>query len=229
MEKYTRLPLGWECRRDKRSGKLYFLDHKNKTTTWDDPRPLPPGWEKKKDARTGNFYFVDHNKRSTQWEDPRPPLSADQIKESKGKPRRMEHTGDKDGSGTGMLDMYEGILCMALADRSISEEEEELLLKMRRKLGISNSDHEKALSNIGITQTDWESMREKGNDSSPSDGSPNAVAECVICFDNLGDHVILDCMHMCLCKDDAREIMNSTKTCPKCRVSIREGIRRVYL
>ena len=33
-----KLPEGWEMAVDKASGKRYFIDHKNRTTTWDDPR-----------------------------------------------------------------------------------------------------------------------------------------------------------------------------------------------
>lgn len=44
------LPEGWEKRIDP-NGRVYFVNHKNKTTQWEDPRtqgkedPLPPGWE----------------------------------------------------------------------------------------------------------------------------------------------------------------------------------------
>lgn len=33
-----KLPEHWELARDKATGKRYFIDHKNRTTTWDDPR-----------------------------------------------------------------------------------------------------------------------------------------------------------------------------------------------
>ncbi|XP_043263136.1 uncharacterized protein LOC122403595 isoform X3 [Colletes gigas] len=32
------LPPGWECRYDTRSGRPYFINHFNRTTTWEDPR-----------------------------------------------------------------------------------------------------------------------------------------------------------------------------------------------
>ena len=49
------LPSGWE-RRAQPDGRIYFVNHKNRTTQWEDPRtqgqelggdeaPLPPGWE----------------------------------------------------------------------------------------------------------------------------------------------------------------------------------------
>lgn len=54
------------------------MNHKNKTTQWEDPRtqgkepegPLPAGWELKTTA-DGAPYFVDHNTRTTTFTDPR--------------------------------------------------------------------------------------------------------------------------------------------------------------
>uniref|UniRef100_A0A7N8YC73 E3 ubiquitin-protein ligase n=1 Tax=Mastacembelus armatus TaxID=205130 RepID=A0A7N8YC73_9TELE len=48
-------------------GRVYYVDHNTKTTTWE--RPLPPGWEKRVDQR-GRFYYVDHNTRTTTWQRP---------------------------------------------------------------------------------------------------------------------------------------------------------------
>ncbi|KAL5481307.1 hypothetical protein EMCRGX_G021442 [Ephydatia muelleri] len=70
------LPPGWEAKTTK-DGRVYYVDHLTKTTTWDHPLkksienlPLPPGWEKKI-TPDGRPYFLDHNTKSTQWEDPR--------------------------------------------------------------------------------------------------------------------------------------------------------------
>ncbi|XP_014004393.1 NEDD4-like E3 ubiquitin-protein ligase WWP2 isoform X3 [Salmo salar] len=60
------LPTGWE-QRVLPHGRVYYVDHNTKTTTWE--RPLPPGWEKRVDQR-GRFYYVDHNTRTTTWQRP---------------------------------------------------------------------------------------------------------------------------------------------------------------
>ncbi|MBN3298189.1 WWP2 ligase, partial [Amia calva] len=60
------LPHGWE-QRVLPNGRVYYVDHNTKTTTWE--RPLPPGWEKRVDQR-GRFYYVDHNTRTTTWQRP---------------------------------------------------------------------------------------------------------------------------------------------------------------
>ncbi|ERL86970.1 hypothetical protein D910_04373 [Dendroctonus ponderosae] len=76
------LPSGWE-RRVQPEGRVYFVNHKNRTTQWEDPRtqgqeigeidelPLPPGWEIRYTDDTKR-YFVDHNSKSTTFDDPRP-------------------------------------------------------------------------------------------------------------------------------------------------------------
>jgi hypothetical protein len=63
------LPDGWE-KRIEPNGRVYFVNHKNRTTQWEDPRtqgqmkeePLPPGWEMRW-TEDKVKYFVDHNTR----------------------------------------------------------------------------------------------------------------------------------------------------------------------
>lgn len=75
------LPSGWE-RRSQPDGRVYYVNHKNRTTQWEDPRTqgqevsaleeaLPTGWEIRF-TEDGTRYFVDHNKRTTTFQDPRP-------------------------------------------------------------------------------------------------------------------------------------------------------------
>ena len=88
------LPAGWEARRttnaDGDEGRVYFVDHNKRETSWDDPRlgldqkreddlnengGLPKGWEVKWNEK-GRKYFVDHNERTTTWIDPRVGVKA---------------------------------------------------------------------------------------------------------------------------------------------------------
>ncbi|KAJ0174354.1 hypothetical protein K1T71_010500 [Dendrolimus kikuchii] len=92
------LPPGWSMQKAP-NGRIFFIDHNQKTTTWIDPRtgcasslptsstanagaeadelgPLPEGWEERVHT-DGRIFFIDHNTRTTQWEDPR--LSNPQI------------------------------------------------------------------------------------------------------------------------------------------------------
>ncbi|KAG7160969.1 E3 ubiquitin-protein ligase Su(dx)-like [Homarus americanus] len=83
------LPSGWEKRQEP-NGRIYFVNHRNRTTQWDDPRTqgmvleeeaLPPGWEMRL-TEDGRQYFVDHNSRQTTFQDPRP--GAKQISANRG-------------------------------------------------------------------------------------------------------------------------------------------------
>lgn len=79
------------------NGRVFFIDHQKKGTSWVDPRtgcaspmpnatqnsntfedrstednlgPLPEGWEERVHS-DGRIFFIDHNTRITQWDDPR--------------------------------------------------------------------------------------------------------------------------------------------------------------
>lgn len=94
------LPDGWE-KRVQPDNRVYFVNHKNRTTQWEDPRtqgqemslmdegPLPPGWEVRFTAE-GHRFFVDHNTRRTTYEDPRP--GAPKGKGVYGVPRAYERS-----------------------------------------------------------------------------------------------------------------------------------------
>jgi E3 ubiquitin-protein ligase NEDD4 len=90
------LPAGWE-QRFTPTGRPYFVNHNDRSTTWRDPRqtvapiasegqaatqptaasnlgPLPSGFEMRLTS-TARVYFVDHNTKTTTWDDPRLPSS----------------------------------------------------------------------------------------------------------------------------------------------------------
>ncbi|XP_034942339.1 E3 ubiquitin-protein ligase NEDD4 isoform X2 [Chelonus insularis] len=94
------LPTGWSMQLAP-NGRMFFIDHNERATTWVDPRtgrpspmpnhnvpsatsrsdldqlgPLPEGWEERVHT-DGRIFFIDHNTRTTQWEDPR--MSNPQI------------------------------------------------------------------------------------------------------------------------------------------------------
>ncbi len=85
------LPPDWGMARAP-SGQIYFMDHKNKTTQWEDPRkqlhaqllqeqqlsPLPDGWEQSM-TEEGEVYFINHTKQTTTWFDPRIPSHCQTV------------------------------------------------------------------------------------------------------------------------------------------------------
>ncbi|TNN78674.1 E3 ubiquitin-protein ligase Itchy [Liparis tanakae] len=64
----TNLLPEWEQRGDQ-NGRLYYVDHIEKRTTWERPDPLPSGWERRVDPM-GRVYYVDHITRTTTWQRP---------------------------------------------------------------------------------------------------------------------------------------------------------------
>ncbi|KAJ8925495.1 hypothetical protein NQ315_009333 [Exocentrus adspersus] len=111
------LPSGWSIQRAP-NGRLFFIDHNERTTSWVDPRtgraspmpnqaatpvvnkrpdddlgPLPEGWEERVHT-DGRIFFIDHNTRTTQWEDPRlsnPQIAGPAIPYSRDYKRKYEY------------------------------------------------------------------------------------------------------------------------------------------
>ncbi|KAK2722126.1 E3 ubiquitin-protein ligase Su(dx)-like [Artemia franciscana] len=91
------LPEGWE-KRTETNGRVYFVNHKNRTTQWEDPRTqgqiqeeaLPDGWEMRL-TEDGVRYFVDHVSKNTTFEDPRP-NAARGLKGAYGVPQAYERS-----------------------------------------------------------------------------------------------------------------------------------------
>lgn len=89
------LPSNWSMQVAP-NGRVFFIDHTTKSTTWVDPRtsrpsvipnqnkvvnkpknsalddlgPLPDSWEERVHT-DGRVFFIDHSTRTTQWDDPR--------------------------------------------------------------------------------------------------------------------------------------------------------------
>ncbi|XP_065168760.1 E3 ubiquitin-protein ligase Nedd-4 isoform X2 [Atheta coriaria] len=111
------LPPGWTVQMAP-NGRLFFIDHNDRTTSWVDPRtgraspmpnqptvpvanrkpdddlgPLPEGWEERVHS-DGRIFFIDHNTRTTQWEDPRlsnPSIAGPAIPYSRDYKRKYEY------------------------------------------------------------------------------------------------------------------------------------------
>ncbi|KAJ3010120.1 UNVERIFIED_CONTAM: Membrane-associated guanylate kinase, WW and PDZ domain-containing protein 2 [Siphonaria sp. JEL0065] len=78
------IPKDWERATDE-SGRVYFVNHKKKSTSWIDPRTfhlrkhnvkdivpgeLPYGWEEVYDAQSNQYYYVDHLLEEHHWSPP---------------------------------------------------------------------------------------------------------------------------------------------------------------
>ncbi|XP_076069409.1 E3 ubiquitin-protein ligase Nedd4 isoform X2 [Oratosquilla oratoria] len=108
------LPKGWSSQVAP-NGRVFFIDHIKRQTTWIDPRsgmpssppnqrhasnwrhedelgPLPEGWEQRVHS-DGRIFFIDHKNRTTTWEDPRlqnPAIAGHAIPYSRDYKRKYE-------------------------------------------------------------------------------------------------------------------------------------------
>ena len=87
------LPEHWSEHKDPNSGKSYFMDNKNKSTTWTRPKSvdmssnaplkkslktaaslviaaLPEHWSEHKDPESGKSYYMDNKNKVTSWTRP---------------------------------------------------------------------------------------------------------------------------------------------------------------
>ena len=105
------------------NGRVFFIDHQNKITTWIDPRtskpsavpgkgkavnkpkftsvddlgPLPDSWEERVHT-DGRIFFIDHSTRTTQWDDPRlsnPLIAGPAVPYSRDYKRKYEYLQTK--------------------------------------------------------------------------------------------------------------------------------------
>jgi len=105
------------------NGRVFFIDHNTKSTTWIDPRtnkpspapqpnhvpntllasviddlgPLPDGWEERVHT-DGRIFFIDHNTQTTQWDDPRmsnPDIAGPAVPYSRDYKRKYEYFQSK--------------------------------------------------------------------------------------------------------------------------------------
>eukprot|EP00088_Acartia_fossae_P069938 TRINITY_DN9237_c0_g1_i1.p1 TRINITY_DN9237_c0_g1~~TRINITY_DN9237_c0_g1_i1.p1 ORF type:complete len:874 (-),score=165.88 TRINITY_DN9237_c0_g1_i1:8-2629(-) len=108
------LPSGWTLQVAP-NGRVFFINHIAKKTTWIDPRTarpsplpsqtnlpnrktdelglLPEGWEERVHT-DGRIFFIDHNTRITQWEDPRisnPQIAGQAVPYSRDYKRKYEY------------------------------------------------------------------------------------------------------------------------------------------
>lgn len=68
------LPPNFDYAKDAATGRTYFIDHVNKTTSWIHPHlkdELPPDFECRIDTASGKIYFIDHINKTTSLSHPR--------------------------------------------------------------------------------------------------------------------------------------------------------------
>jgi len=78
-----------------------------------------------------------------------------------------------------------------------------------------------------ITSGASESLNDSGSLTDSSE-KPKPAVDCVVCFSNPVNAVVLPCGHATLCLECAQAIVNSTGNCPICRARVQQVIK-IYL
>jgi len=114
------LAPNWQERVDQNSGRVYYVNHTTKETTWTRPTVappitppsphtptasliLPPHWEERVDRNSGKVYYVNHATKETSWMRPQnhvvPPSPVVAAPVSSTLPPHWEERQDPNGSG----------------------------------------------------------------------------------------------------------------------------------
>ncbi|XP_066245931.1 E3 ubiquitin-protein ligase Nedd-4 isoform X3 [Euwallacea similis] len=148
------LPPGWSVQRAP-NGRLFFIDHHERTTSWVDPRtgraspmpnqtavaptnrkpdddlgPLPEGWEERVHS-DGRIFFIDHHTRTTQWDDPRlsnPQIAGPAIPYSRDYKRKYEYMKTQLRKPTNVPNKFE----LKVRRRSILEDSFRMITTVNR-------------------------------------------------------------------------------------------------
>jgi hypothetical protein len=222
------LPYGWDVRVDKRTNRIYFMNHELKSTSWEDPRPLPRDVEMKKTA-DNRIYFVNHVTRKTTWDDPRPriivpsttlvPVKRTLTNSTDAKQRQRKDVSGRVRGRSLDKEWYSDVVRMSLVDKTLTTEESALLVKVREKLSISESEHDTIVRELGWSAEEIQEAKKQSE----------SAKECVVCLAAPATHVVMDCMHVCLCADCSMQYngIYRAQGCPSCRAEIKE-IRKTY-
>mmetsp|Transcript_26739 Transcript_26739/g.64795 ORF Transcript_26739/g.64795 Transcript_26739/m.64795 type:complete len:778 (-) Transcript_26739:324-2657(-) len=144
--------------------------------------------------------------------------------------RRLAHE-NRFATKRARLDMYKSIIEMAVEDEVLTKTELEKISQVRLKHKLTLKDHELVLKEIGLSKQQYAQFTQnqlpsaaKGTESKQSQQSD--LMQCIVCLDARCDHVILPCMHMCLCGDCAPFYKEQQGLkCPKCRQSVKSVVK----
>jgi Zinc finger, C3HC4 type (RING finger)/UBA-like domain len=119
------------------------------------------------------------------------------------------------------LNLYAAFVRGITAGESISLNAFEQLKEYRKQRNITDAEHAKALDSIGMKTTQFDGLKR-------FEMKEKADNECVVCLDNVKDHVMFDCMHLCVCEDCAVDFNRPGSKCPMCSKKVRQ-VARIYM
>ncbi|KAF7361250.1 RING-finger domain-containing protein [Mycena sanguinolenta] len=209
---YGPLPPGWSRRIDP-TGRLYFVDHNTRTTSWIRPTSaapdvhLPDGWEERY-TPSGRRYYADHNTRTTSWDAPR---ASDRAG---GRASQRQPQSDAplppgwEMRRTSMDRVY-----------FVDHNTRRTTWDAPRDGGsLASVDVEPPSPRRAPAAAEQEQHR-------PPSRSERNTGLCVICQDEEATMAGVDCGHLAMCRECSDQIMRGSRECPLCRTRIARLIR----
>jgi len=146
------------------------------------------------------------------------------------------------------LEMYKSIIEIAISDEVLTSKELGQIQTVRVKHSLTDQDHDLILQQIGISKEQYQQytrnklkyprnggygddgMYHATNNVEESKAAAAKLLTCVVCLDARSDHVVVPCMHLCLCGDCAPfyKQQQGNLACPKCRSKV-ETAMKVFL
>ncbi len=146
-----------------------------------------------------------------------------QLKVGPGATPRSSQSGGQGGAPGETFtraDMYYEVLRLAIIDSVVSPDEEHMLHQMRVAWGITDEQHAQTLEKLGVASSDYAEMHKD---------PMQLLKKCIFCLEEVADHVVTPCFHLCLCESCFAVSYKDKKdaTCPVCRDPI-EAVRKLY-
>jgi hypothetical protein len=108
--------------------------------------------------------------------------------------------------------VYKEYIRGMIADETITVQDTQQLQRYRVEKQISQQEHDQIIKELNLTAQKFDDMKKF---------KPKGENECIVCLDKIKDHVIFNCMHLCLCEGCATQFTTSKSSkCPVCSKKI---------
>ncbi|KAI4470732.1 bomb/kira protein [Holotrichia oblita] len=115
-EYQTTLPPGWDSQLDRKTGKMYYIDHSTKTTTWEDPRLKNVSFAKQSLSNLAHTFTNDH-------------VTQDLRTNARMSPLLLKTSQTQDSSLTNIPDTEDSVMKISSMFPTVSDTHIRLLLK----------------------------------------------------------------------------------------------------
>lgn len=117
----------------------------------------------------------------------------------------------------GRRERYRSFIQGLIAAETIGVLAFQALQNLQKELKINDAEHKETLASLNLSVEKFDSMRN-------FDKKDKRDTECVVCLDRPKDHVVMPCMHMCLCEECASDFSEKSN-CPICGKKVKKVVK----